>query len=405
VPEIGIIGNGIGGLHLALLLQQKDIPTVLYVDRTADEIRESRLSNTVVRFHDVISREKNLGVDSFGCDFDPECWNFNVQGPRLTFQGDLVGPVHVTDFRMYLPHLIEVYQARGGVIRYGRVRSGDLDAVVESHDLTVVATGGHDRLANLFPEVADESLGKAQRALMVGVFDGVAMSDPPSISFTVEPGHGELCISPMRTFSGVKAVILICARFDGSWREPVQRDYGANLDGLTGPLLEFLRSVEADFATPIDDARFALVRPVDFLQGAVELRVRRPWAELGPGKYVVGLGDVVTTVDPLIGQGAGLASNSAQALADAIVDDLAFDEIFAKAWERRQWELAEPLVRWNNLALADGPHFMKLMFSCASDKPVANAFARLYENGHRAWPSLASPQRVEGFIQRAMSQA
>jgi hypothetical protein len=47
VPEIGIIGNGIGALHLALLLQQKKIPTVLYMDRTVEEIREFRLTNTV----------------------------------------------------------------------------------------------------------------------------------------------------------------------------------------------------------------------------------------------------------------------------------------------------------------------------------------------------------------------
>ncbi|HEX6074916.1 MAG TPA: styrene monooxygenase/indole monooxygenase family protein [Micromonosporaceae bacterium] len=361
----------------------------------------------MVRFHETISREQSLGIDGFGCDFDPKCFYYNVRvEPALRFRGDLVGPVHITDFRLYIPSLVEAYQARGGVIRHGRVSPDNFAPVVEGHDLTVVATGGRDPLASLFPEVAGESLGKAQRALLVGLFDGVAVSDPPSISLTIAPNRGGLFIAPMWTPGGVKTVILIGATLGGPWQELVQRDYRSNLESLTGPLLEFLRSVEADSFTPIDDAKFALTRPVDILQGGVELRVRRPWAEVTPGKYVVGLGDAVTTVDPLIGQGANLTSNCAGALAEAIAADLAFDEIFVKEWERQQWELAEPVVRWNNLALGDTPaQVVKLLISCASNKPAADAFARLYENGRQAWPSLVTPERVDRFIERAASNA
>jgi 2-polyprenyl-6-methoxyphenol hydroxylase-like FAD-dependent oxidoreductase len=48
VADVGIVGAGTAGLHLALLLRQRGLEPTLYAERTPDEVRAGRLPNTVV---------------------------------------------------------------------------------------------------------------------------------------------------------------------------------------------------------------------------------------------------------------------------------------------------------------------------------------------------------------------
>ena len=63
MPDIGIVGAGTAGLHLALLLQQRGLEPTLYAERTAAELREGRLPNTVAHHHHTRAREQELGVN------------------------------------------------------------------------------------------------------------------------------------------------------------------------------------------------------------------------------------------------------------------------------------------------------------------------------------------------------
>ena len=55
--SIGIIGAGIGGLHLALYLQKAGIDATILTDRTPEEVAEGRLLNTVAHHSITIARE------------------------------------------------------------------------------------------------------------------------------------------------------------------------------------------------------------------------------------------------------------------------------------------------------------------------------------------------------------
>ena len=80
----------------------------------------------------------------------------------------------------------------------------------------------------------------------------------------------------------------------------------------------------------IDTARFDLAQPHDLLQGGIVPTVRNTVAEFDGGKCAIALGDVHSVVDPLMGQGANVASYAAFVLGEEIVRADALDARFAK---------------------------------------------------------------------------
>src|SRR5262245_62103966 len=99
MTNIGIVGSGIAGLHLALSLQQRGIPATLYSDRTPDQIRAGRLPNSIARFDHTRARERILGVEHWDSpDFGVFCIHFRINGdPPLTFRGDFSHPASFVD--------------------------------------------------------------------------------------------------------------------------------------------------------------------------------------------------------------------------------------------------------------------------------------------------------------------
>ena len=59
MTNIGIVGSGIAGLHLALFLQKHGIPATMYSDRTPEQFRASRVPSLVTRFE----HTRELGVN------------------------------------------------------------------------------------------------------------------------------------------------------------------------------------------------------------------------------------------------------------------------------------------------------------------------------------------------------
>ena len=155
MTSIGIVGTGIAGLQLALTLQQAGIDTTLYAERTPDEIRGSRLMNTVSRFGATVARERALGVAHWvedPCNYRDI--HVAVTGTPVAFSGRLRQAAGNVDFRVYLAQLQEDYAARGGNVVIGRRSVEQIVAGTADHDLTVVAAG-RESVAEFFPRDAD----------------------------------------------------------------------------------------------------------------------------------------------------------------------------------------------------------------------------------------------------------
>jgi styrene monooxygenase len=137
MPDIGIIGGGVGGTHLGLFLRQHGVSATIYSAKTPAEHLAARITNVVCRSGRTRVRERALGVDYWDAAApDLEQFVVTVNGPRpLTFSGALNPPTHVVDMRIYWARLLEEFARRGGSCPRHRLRRDHADRPPRVHAL------------------------------------------------------------------------------------------------------------------------------------------------------------------------------------------------------------------------------------------------------------------------------
>lgn len=405
--SVGIIGAGISGLHAALLLQQHNVPTTVYTDKTAEEIRGGRLLNNVWRSQETRAREHALGVDHWP---DTDMWHahIRVHGEHpAAFCGHHHSPGSFVDFRDYLPQLLLDYQERGGKVVYSppmpliHLTSGCAD----DHDLLVVAAGARRDLDELFPVEPTRSSPSPHRALLAGLFTGVAEPHPPGMEMEIVPGSGELFQTPTFSLGRQTTGLTVEAVVGGPWATRIDQPYYDRPDQCTRMLLDLLRETGSPMYDRIDVDRFELCGPLDLLQGRITPTVRRPWTRMRDTP-VVGLGDAVVLPDPITGQGANGGVRCAWQLSENIVTAEVFDENFCQQWAEDMWTLSQPVVEWNRAALGPPPlHVGELFTRATRDQRVADGFIRMYGDPAVMWDALGTPQGTQRFLNRVTGGA
>lgn len=220
MKNIGIVGCGIGGLHLGLFLQKHGIDATIYSDRSPDEIRAGQIPNFVVRFENTLERERALGVNHW--DFE----DFGVFGIHMyiggaptpiRWYGAKKRPASPVDMRIYQSTLLEDFAGRGGRVIVGELQSSDVARLSEHHDLMVVASGRRS-LTEMFPRDAERSpYAVPQRNLTGAFFRGVDFAEPLGVIYSVSPGSGEIFHLPFTTFDRRVCSLLIEAIPDRLW--------------------------------------------------------------------------------------------------------------------------------------------------------------------------------------------
>jgi hypothetical protein len=402
--SIGIVGAGIAGLHLALLLQRHGMSTTVYTDQTGEQLRTGRLLNNVCRWGRARDRERELDVDHWAVpDFQMRCAHVHVHtNPPLAFRGDLSHPGSFVDFRIYLPHLMSVYQSRGGELIVRRLDGDDLTAVAARHSLLVVSTGGKVP-GRLFPIDQARSAQTPRRLLFAGLFDGVKQPYPVGLHFDIIPGVGEIFQSPVLSLAGRVCGITFEAVPTGPWAPVLGQDC-SDSDTCREIVLSLLAECGSEIHTRIDQSRFRLTHDRDLLQGKIIPTMRRPWAWITESRCAVAVGDAAVLNDPVTGQGANLAVTGAWALGEAILGADAFDSGFCQGWERRIQELAEPVVRWTAAALEPpAEHVMTTLRAAAEHQAVADAYLDIFDDPVAMWDVVATPCGADAFIADARS--
>lgn len=94
MPDIGIVGAGISGLHLALRLQQAGVTTTLYAERGPEGMAAGPPPNLAVRFEHTRARERELGVAPWDSpEYSMSGATFSAHGePSLRFWGRMSQP-------------------------------------------------------------------------------------------------------------------------------------------------------------------------------------------------------------------------------------------------------------------------------------------------------------------------
>ncbi|WP_236789142.1 styrene monooxygenase subunit StyA [Amycolatopsis sp. GM8] len=402
---IGIVGAGIAGLHLGLLLRRHDVPVTIYSDRDAEQIGSGRMLNSVAHHHATIEREQALGVDHWP---DEEYHYFGHHhylggGPQpLVFPGFFTAPSRAIDYRIYLPALLADFVSRGGEFEVRPVQAADVSTLSERHELVVIASG-RGNMSAIFPRRADKSpYDTPQRKLCVGLYEGVAPSDPRGVTMSVAAGQGELLEIPIYSSAGHVTALLFENVPGGELEMLAEISYDDDPVGFEKTILDMTRKYHPATFERIDPAAFHLTGPLDLLQGGVLPSVREDYARLPNGRYVVALGDAHVVVDPVIGQGANCASYSAWELGHAIVEDPAFDERFCQKVADRRRNRVHATADWTNLMISapPPPHLLRMFGAMAQNQAVADEFTENFSYPDRQWDHLATADRVASYLAR-----
>ncbi|WP_028138798.1 styrene monooxygenase subunit StyA [Bradyrhizobium japonicum] len=401
--NVGIVGAGIAGLHLALYLQKHGVDATVITDRPPEEYRDMRLLNTVAHHHATLAREDYLGVNHWTDPKDHYYYHdhvFNFPQP-LRFRGDFSKPSRAVDYRIYLPALMQDFTNRGGKIEYRRIEERDIRPLVARFDLLVVSTG-KGPLGQLFsyrPEHTPYS--QPQRRLCVGLYTGVRQPDPMNVTLSVSPGHGEMIVIPTITFGGIANALLMENVPGGDMEELATLSYDEDPKHFIRVLLGKLEKHHPTTYDRIDTARFDLAQPQDLLQGGVVPTVRNTVVEFDDGKCAIALGDVHAVVDPMMGQGANVASYAAFVLGEEIVNADALDARLCETIDLKRQDRVLAASRWTNVMLQPPTEALGMLIGAMSqNQALADEFTENFNYPERQWDRISTPQRIRSWIDR-----
>ena len=114
--------------------------------------------------------------------------------------------------------------------------------------------------------------------------------------------------------------------------------------------------------------------------------VRSTTAEFADGKCAIALGDVHSVVDPMMGQGANMASYAAFVLGEEIVNGDALDIRFCEKVDLRRQDRVLAASRWTNMMLAPpSPALGQLLGTMGQNKALADEFTENFNYPERQW--------------------
>lgn len=401
--NVGIVGAGVAGLHLALYLQQKGIFATIITDREPEEYRKAPLLNTVAHHNTTLERESALGVNHWTDPGDHYYYHdhwLNVPEP-LHFAGHFEKPSRAVDYRIYLPTLMTDFMERGGSIEYRRIGEDDIKPLADRFDLLVVAAGKGPLGAMFDRDPAESPFQEPQRRLSCGLYTGVAHPAPKNVTISITPGAGELLVIPTVTFDGIGTALLF-ENLPGTVLEAtVTTKYKEDPAAFRQVILDALEKFHPGVYDRVDIAKFDLCQPVDILQGGVVPTVRKTHVHLGNGKFAVALGDVHMTVDPVNGQGANIASYAAFRMGKEIVNAPVLDRRFIERVDLARKDRCLGAARWTNLMMDPPTEELQMLFGAMSkNQALCDEFTENFNRPERQWDNLASPERIRLWIER-----
>ena len=340
-----------------------------------------------------IAREDYLGVNHWN---DPKHHYyyhdhfFNFPQP-LSFRGYFSRPSRAVDYRIYLPVLMKDFADRGGKIEYRRIEEGDIAPLVSRFDLLVVSSG-KGPLGQLFTYRPEHSpYSQPQRRLCVGLYTGVraARSDERHAFGFAGPRRDDRDSRPSPSAASPARCLMENVP-GGDMEELATLSYEADPKHFLRVLLGKLEKHHPTTYDRIDTARFDLAQPLDLLQGGVVPTVRNTVVEFDGGKCAIALGDVHSVVDPMMGQGANVASYAAFVLGEEIVNADVLDARFCEKVDLKRQDRVLAAARWTNIMLQPPSEALGMLIGAMSqNQALADEFTENFNYPDQQWDRVA----------------
>jgi 2-polyprenyl-6-methoxyphenol hydroxylase-like FAD-dependent oxidoreductase len=405
VRKILIVGAGQAGLQLALSLQGEGYDVTVVSARTPDEIRNGWPTSTQMMMYRALDRERDVKLNLWDDTATPTTGIGFTLSPApgvsaFSFSGAWARPGNSVDQRLKMSTWIELFEQRGGRVIYHSVMTSDLAGLAPMYDLTVIAAGKGEIVELFDPDREKTHYTRPARHLAAIYLTGIAIPEGvphPRMRVHLRPGAGEFFYMPAYGLTGPCDVVLVEAVPGGPFDIFTDRPSpDEHLRRLKVMLLEhFPWEGELYRNAEPTDARASLV-------GAFPMTVRRPYAEVAPGRHVIGIGDVVVVNDPISGQGANNAAHAAGMYLSAILDH--GDAPFTPEWMQRTfdayWAHAQNSVMLTEMMLEPLPvHAQQVLGAASQFQEIADKFAEVFPNPVTIHDFLVDPAKAAAYVE------
>ncbi len=400
--KIAIFGGGQSGLQLALGLQQNGYEVTVVSNRTPEQVFNGRVTSSQFMFHDSLQNERDLGINFW----EKECpvtegIAFTIPGPNRTkalfWEAKLDHYGQSVDQRVKFSGWMKEFARRGGNLVIQDAGPQDVDAYSQSNDLVIVAAGKGE-INRMFERDPERSpFDKPMRALALTYVKNMVPRQPyTAVSFNLVPGVGEYFVFPALTTTGACEIMV----FEGVPGGPMDC-----WNDVKTPAEHLAKSKWIlDTFMPLEGERCREVELTDdngILAGRFAPTVRKPICRLPSGRLALGMGDVVTTNDPITGQGANTASKAAAIYLRSILQR--GKQPFDAAWMQHTfdefWNYAKWVTRWtNSLLVPPEAQILQLMGAASQIPRLASTIANGFNNPPDYSPWWFSAAEAEKFI-------
>lgn len=404
--DVTIVGAGQAGLTLGFGLLQYGYAVTIVSDRSADQIRDGRVTSSQCMFDMANGIERSLGLNFWDADC-PEIAGMRVSGfaptdPPILFNqwsARFERPARSVDQRLKMSSWMAEFERRGGRIVIESATVESLEQYCKGSDLVIVAAGKGE-IAQLFERDAGRSpFTSPQRSLAMLYVSGLEKpSGDALVEFNVVPEVGEYLSYPALAESGPCDIML----FESNPGGPMDI-WGGAQDG--SELLTRAHAVLAKYF-PAEAERAREVTLIDenaTLVGRLTPTVRRPVATLPSGAQVFGMADVLVVNDPITAQGANNATKCADIYLRAITRHIGpFDEQFMNSTFDEFWSYAGPATDFTNQFLSPTPDHARQLHVAASEYPeIGQRFAECMNDPRDAVEWILDPVGAYRYIDAA----
>ena len=246
-----------------------------------------------------------------------------------------------------------------------------------------------------------------QRRLCVGLYTGVRQPDPMNVTLSVSPGHGEMIVIPTITFDGIANALLMENVPGGDMEELATLNYETTRSTF---LQVLLGKLEKHHPTTYDRIDTATLRSRAAAGSAARRRGARRCATRLSSSTAANArsrsATFIAIVDPMMGQGANVASYAAFVLGEEIVNSDVLDARFCEKVDLKRQDRVLAASRWTNIMLQPPSEALGMLIGAMSQNPaLANEFTENFNYPDRQWDRISTPQRIHAWIARMSAPA
>lgn len=401
--RIAIVGAGQSGLQLGLGLLETGYDVTIITNRTADEIRQSKVMSSQCMFHTALQTEREWGINFW----EEQCpavegIGFTLVNPEQSskafeWSARLERYAQSVDQRVKMPYWMEEFERRGGRLVIQDVGIDELEHLSAEYELVLLAAGKGEVVKQFERDETRSVFEQPQRALALTYVKGMKPISPYSrVTFNIIPGVGEYFAFPSLTLNGPCDIMV----FEGIPNGPMD-DWG---NAKTPEQhLQYSLEILKQFV-PWEYERCKDVELTDaggFLAGRFAPTVRKPVLTLPSGRKILGMADALVVNDPVTGQGSNNAAKCSKIYFDAILanDNQHFDEAWMVETFERYWSYAEKVVLWTNSFLVPPKdHVIDLLQVASQNQPVASILANNFDDPRAFAPWWFDAEQAQAFI-------